>query len=65
MKSEELVYKTTIDENEYTLTIKFSKLLEKTDAEYRSFYSIFFKRMMGCLKFKHVRRSYFDPSKSV
>jgi len=65
MINDPVVAKTTVDDQEYTLTVKFSRIIEKTDSTYFSFFAIFFKTLMRQLNFEQIGRNCFNPRKSV
>ena len=44
--------KVTIEEQEYTMNVNFSKVIKKDDPELFSFYAIFFKSMMRMMSFE-------------
>ena len=52
MVTDEIVAKCKIEEQDYTLTIKFSKVIDKDDPETYTFYAIFFKKMMRFMTFE-------------
>ena len=65
MTTDDMVLKSTVDEQEYTVTIKFAKAITQDDPELYTFYAIFFKRMMRFMTFEQVGRNCFNPKQAV
>ena len=56
--------KATVDGQDYTVTIKFSKAITPDDQETFTFYAIFFKKMMRFMTFEQVGRNCFNPKQA-
>jgi len=63
--NDEIICKATIEEQEYSLTVTFSKNIDNNDPETFTFYAIFFKKMMKFLTFEQVGRNCYNPKQSV
>lgn len=62
---DELVATHTLDDQEYKLTLKYSKVIDDTDPEMFTFHAIFFKSMMRMMEFEQLGRNCFNPKKAV
>ena len=63
--TDEIVCKCSIEEQEYTLYVNFSKNIDNNDPETFTFYAIFFKKMMKFMTFEQVGRNCFNPKQAV
>lgn len=64
MTNDVIECKATVDEQEYTLTVKFAKVIDENDPNQYTFFSIFFKNMMKMMDFEQIGRNCFNPKQA-
>ena len=52
MNNDEILCKATVDDQEYTLSVKFAKVIDENDDNHYAFFSIFFRSMMRMMDFE-------------
>lgn len=65
MVSNEIKCECKVDDVDYTLTVNYSKVIENSDRETFTFYSIFFKKIMKFMQFEQVGRNCYNPKAAV
>jgi hypothetical protein len=65
MVSDEIKCKCTVEDQEYTMYVNYSKVIENSDRETFTFYSIFFKKIMRFMQFEQVGRNCYNPKAAV
>jgi hypothetical protein len=61
--NDEMVFKAELEDQEYTVTVKFSQNIDSYQ-EKRPFFALMFKKLMQSLKFQKVGRNCFNPNKA-
>jgi hypothetical protein len=56
------VYHAEHDGTNYTITIEWVQVMEKTDRDHMNFLKIFFNSMMRSLKFENIYQKSFNPA---
>ena len=56
------VYHAEHDGTNYTVTIEWVQVMEKTDRDHMNFLKIFFNSMMRSLKFENIYQKSFNPA---
>lgn len=64
MVSDTIKVTTTVEDQDYTLELNFSKQMDSEDPEYFSFIAIFFKSMMRMMQFEQIGRNCFNPKQA-